>query len=338
MGRLRMRRPALMSIGAAAVIICSVLMPAVDAAAAGGTWGNAEEAPGTAVLNAGNSAELNSVSCASAGNCSAGGYYADGVTGEQALVVSEVNGTWGTAEELPGVAALNVSGGAAVNSVSCASAGNCAAVGRYWDGSRHTQAFVDDEVNGTWGTAEQAPGTAALNAGGYAPLLSVSCASAGNCSAGGYYTDGANEEQPFVVSEVAGTWGTAQQVPGTAALNTKLIGVVVAVSCASAGTCTAVGNANGQVFTADEVNGAWGDAAQLPGIAALDTGGGAYATALSCASAGNCSAGGYWFDSVGNHAFVADEVNGTWGSAVQVPGTAALNAGENGQLDSVSCA
>ena len=47
----------------------------------------------------------------------------------------------------------------------------------------------------------------------------MSCASAGNCSAGGYYTDGAGHEQAFVVSEVNGTWGTAIEVPGTAALN-----------------------------------------------------------------------------------------------------------------------
>jgi hypothetical protein len=39
---------------------------------------------------------------------------------------------------------------------------------------------------------------------------SVSCASPGNCSAGGdYYTDAAGHQQAFVVSEKNGSWGTA---------------------------------------------------------------------------------------------------------------------------------
>jgi hypothetical protein len=53
----------------------------------------------------------------------------------------------------------------------------------------------------TWGTAEEVPGTATLNQGGDAGAESVSCASAGNCTAGGYYTDGSSHSQAFVVSE-----------------------------------------------------------------------------------------------------------------------------------------
>jgi hypothetical protein len=45
------------------------------------------------------------------------------------------------------------------------------------------------------------PGTPALNKGGTARIYSVSCGSAGNCSAGGWYTDGPGHVQAFVVSE-----------------------------------------------------------------------------------------------------------------------------------------
>jgi hypothetical protein len=76
----------------------------------------------SAVLNIGGAA-VYSVSCASAGNCSAGGDYVDGSGNIQAFVVSQVNGIWGTAEEVPGTAALNAGGGAAVNSVSCPAGG-----------------------------------------------------------------------------------------------------------------------------------------------------------------------------------------------------------------------
>src|SRR5215471_21201560 len=170
----------------------------------GGTWGTAKEVPGTAALNHGRNAQLASVSCASAGNCSAGGsYYTDSSGHHQAFVVSETNGTWGTAKAVPGITALNQGGYAAVVQVSCASAGNCGAGGSYVDGSGNDQAFVVSETNGTWGTAKEVPGTAALNQGGNAQLASVSCASAGHCSAVGFYTtrprNGFNEA--FVVNE-----------------------------------------------------------------------------------------------------------------------------------------
>jgi IPT/TIG domain len=94
---------------------------------------------------------------------------------------------------------LNVGVLAQATSVSCASAGNCGAGGYYEDSSDHSQAFVVNETNGTWGEAEEVPGTATLNAGGEASISSVSCASAGNCAAGGYYTDSSGDEQAFVV-------------------------------------------------------------------------------------------------------------------------------------------
>src|SRR5258708_35692053 len=53
-----------------------------------------------------------------------------------------------------------------VNSLSCASAGYCAAGGRYRDGSGHFQAFVVTEQNGAWGPAIQVPGSACSTRGG----------------------------------------------------------------------------------------------------------------------------------------------------------------------------
>jgi hypothetical protein len=158
---------------------------ATRAAASGGTWGTAEEVPGTAVLNQGGVASINSVSCPSAGNCSAGGNYVDSSSDTQAFVINETNGSWSQAMEVPGTAALNKGGIAVISSVSCRSAGNCSAGGDYTDSSNHQQALVVSEVNGTWGTAVELPGIAKLNAGGSAAITSLSCASAGNCSAGG---------------------------------------------------------------------------------------------------------------------------------------------------------
>jgi hypothetical protein len=59
----------------------------------------------------------------------------------QAFVVSQANGKWGTAQQIPDTGSLNQSGTAWANSVSCASVGNCSAVGLYVDTSGN-QAFV----------------------------------------------------------------------------------------------------------------------------------------------------------------------------------------------------
>jgi hypothetical protein len=308
-----------------------------------GTWHTAIEVPGTAALNQGGNADISSVSCASAGNCSAGGQYRDGLSQHQAFVVSQVHGTWHTAIKVPVAVALR-HGNASIISVSCGSPGNCSAGGQYLDNSRGHQAFVVSQVHGTWGTAIEVPGTAALNQGGNAEIASVSCASAGNCSAGGNYTDSSGHRQAFVVSQVNGTWHTAIEVPGTAALNQGGFAFISSVSCASAGNCSAGGtymdgSDHFPAFAVSQVNGTWGTAIEVPGTAALDQGGNAEISSVSCASSGNCGAGGYYTDSSDHRqAFVVSQASGTWGTAIEVPGTAALNQGGNADIASVSCA
>ena len=308
----------------------------------GGTWHTAIEVPGTAALNQGGVAAIESVSCGSAGNCSAGGYYRDSSGGQQVFVAGQVNGTWRKAIEMPGTRVLNQGGNAEITSVSCASAGNCSAGGFYLDSSGRDQAYVAGELNGTWHAAIEVPGTAALGRGGGARALSVSCASAGNCAAGGLYTDSSGNVQAFVASEVNGTWHAAIEVPGTAAHDHR-DAQVNSVSCASAGNCSAGGSytdssGHAQAFVAGETNGTWGAAQEVPGTAALNSGGEAVVSSVSCASAGNCAAGGYYVDSSGHaQAFVANEKNGTWHAAIEVPGTAALNH-KYAQVYSVSCA
>src|SRR5438552_754234 len=93
----------------------------------------------------------------------------------------------------------------------------------------------------TWHTAQEVPGLAALNQGGYSQINSMSCASVGNCAIGGHYTDADGNEQWFVASESLGTWSTTEEVPGFAALNKGKNAGVASLSCASAGNCLASG-------------------------------------------------------------------------------------------------
>jgi hypothetical protein len=234
---------------------------------------------------------------------------------------------------------MGTGGDAQVNSVSCASAGSCAAGGYYTDGAGHYRGFVAVERHGRWGTAVEVPGLAALNTGGNARVNSVSCASAGSCAAGGFYTGRHGNQQGFVAVERHGRWGTAVEVPGLAALNNG--DAVFSVSCASAGSCAAGGyytySAGAQGFMAVERDGRWGTAIKVPGLAALNTGGDAQVNSVSCASAGNCAAGGFYRNRHGQQGFVAVERHGRWGTAIEVPGLGALNKGE-ATVVSVSCA
>ena len=85
--------------------------------------------------------------------------------------------------------------------MSCARAGDCSAGGEYRDASGRFQVFVAGEVKGVWGKAQEVPGAAALNKGGNAQGTSVSCARAGDCSAGGAYADASGRFQAFVAGE-----------------------------------------------------------------------------------------------------------------------------------------
>jgi cytochrome c551/c552 len=313
---------------------------AARAAASGGTWGMVQQVPGLATLNRGGSAGISSVSCPSAGNCTAGGNYADSVDRSQAFVVSETNGTWGKAKEVPGTAALNTGDFGGMGPLSCPSAGNCSASGGYLARGQF-QVFVVSEKNRIWGTAEKVPGLATLDKGGDETIRPLSCGSAGNCSAGGHYADSSGAQQAFVVSEKNGTWGPAKEIPGTATLNQGGQAEVTSLSCASAGTCSAGGYYTDraglqQAFVAGETNGTWGSAHQIPGVTVAKFG--AAVTSLSCGSAGNCSAGGSYHPRSGQQAFVAQEVNGTWHPATKVPGTATLNQGGQAEVISLSCA
>jgi hypothetical protein len=194
----------------------------------------------------------------------------------------------------------------------------------------------------------QVPGTAALGKGASAGIISVSCAAAGSCAAGGYYTDRSGHKQAFAVAERAGRWGTATEIPGTAALNKGRRAATLSVSCAAPGSCAAAGiytdhSRNSQAFVVTEQSGRWGTAMQVPGIAALGKGASAGIISVSCAAPGQCAAGGFYikfygFLNIDARAFLVTEHSGKWATAIEVPGIAALNKSGQAETFSVSCA
>lgn len=279
-------------------------------------WSGANAQTGTSRAAAGSDATVTSVSCASAGNCAAGGRYFDASLRAHAFVLIERNGRWGRAIEVPGLAAGSPKY-ADISSVSCAPAGGCAAGGYYQDASSRYHAFVTNERNGKWGRLTTVFSARAKSV--FTRVRSLSCPAPGRCTVGG-------GRPPFVVNEVKGRWSRAIQLP------TKDKNGSVVVSCASAGNCAA----GWGTFVVRERNGRWGRPVRVPGLSALGTG--AAITSVSCTSAVNCAVGGsYGLASGATEVFVASERRGRWGKAIEVPGFTALNQEGSGDLASVSC-
>jgi hypothetical protein len=294
-----------------------------------GTWHAAQlvRAAGTGTFIG-----IESLSCPSAGNCSAIGTAASGPAAGLEYAVSEVRGRWQVAREMPGVAAL--AGGAELgSSLSCASPGNCAAGFSYILGPGDIEPFIDGQAGGRWQSAETPPG---WTDGGW--INSVSCAAPGNCAAAGLngYATVEGIGQATVASEVHGRWRDAEQVPGTAGSGGR--SELTAVSCPSPGTCAGGGYTGAGAFVVAEIAGRWRAARQVQAPPDAIAGFSGAITRLSCSSAGNCAAVGSYQNKAGSQVFVIDEINGRWGRARQVPGSASLNAGGNAAITALSCA
>lgn len=251
---------------------------------------------------------------------------------------------WGNAIPVPGSLTLNEGGLAETSLLSCTSPGNCSAAGSYMDGSDRSQVFVVDERHGIWRTAAKLPGLTHLNVGGIGIVASLSCASPGNCAVGGSYETGSFASRPFVASQTNGTWHDTVEVRGPRSLNASRLAQIDSISCGAPGNCAAGGfyeprPDHYQAFLVDERAGKWGKAFEVPGSAALNTGGDAEVGSISCASPGDCTAAGtyrrgsrYRYEE-----FAVTEKRGTWATAITVPGLNALNAGGFVSGGSVSC-
>jgi len=296
--------------------------PAFVVSEAHGGWGRALQFPAEGKIGQA------VVSCASAGNCSAG-------WGK--FVVRERNGRWGKPAAVPGLTALGT--GAQIASVSCPVAASCVAGGTYQRKSGTTEVFVANERSGRWRKAIEIPGFTALNKEGSGELTAVSCVSAGNCVAGGSYAGVADFQggafEAFVANERNGRWGKAMDVAGipppSSAIcepdsNRCVAGNVLSVSCARGGSCAVGGwydtkSINGQAaFVAGYKNGRWTKAIQIPGLKALDTAKSSQVNSVTCTPAGPCAAGGSYStaEPLIGPAFVTFEKNGTWGKAQTV--------------------
>ena len=330
--------------------------PPVDAVAQQrhGVWSQASMTPGLAALVQGATVEVAAVSCGAPGNCALGGYYipySPTFYEQFPFVATLKHGAWSDATSVPGLAALDASDRAEITAISCTAAGDCTAVGFTTPESListpgEQDGFVVDERNGSWGKARLVPGIT-VKTGELAQLLTVSCASPGNCVAGGYEKSDLSakpDNVAFIAEEKNGAWHPARLIPAMTS--------VALLSCPAAGDCAAAG-AGGPAacLSTDyytcvsaayltEKNGVWGasrsvlPASQRRTLIAT-------ATSLSCGARGDCVLGGSVAGTkVGSaqQAFLLEQENGGWGGYHAVPGIAARNTAGLAAVEAVSCA
>ena len=316
-----------------------------------GVWNQATPAvfdSGVPNITSAASARLSSVSCATAGNCTAVGKFKNAAGGTEAFTMTSTGGVWG--QGAPAVFATGVQKAvpdAEFLSVSCASAGNCTAVGRFRNASNYREAFTMTSTGGVWGQA-----TPAVFAGGVQSsaqsdhLQRVSCSSAGNCTAVGYFKNAASGTEAFTMTSTGGVWGqAAPAVFANGVQNSTPNGYLYSVSCASAGNCTAVGyfnNAAGnkEAFTMTSTGGVWGQA--VPAVFANGVQNSVpndYLNWVSCASAGDCTAVGRYKDVNGNtQAFTMTSTGGTWGQVTPIVfANGVQSASPAAYMNSVTC-
>lgn len=271
--------------------------------------------------------QLNSLSCPSAGNCVAVGSYTDSSHHSQALIATDTGGVWTTQEADLSPLSPYSDPGASLGNLACPSAGNCAAVGTFNDSANQSVAMIVTETDGSWSVSRpDLSELTNLSSTGRSVLWGVSCPSAGNCTADGYYLEGPSGGggyQPMVLSETAGSWGPAAGAQLPSNVNTPTtIAHLYGLACASAGNCTAIGDYNvapsddDEAFTLTETNGSWaaGTELTLPPDAAANPR--TYLSSIACTAPGSCLVGGtYYATGTSNEILVARLTAGQWSTA-----------------------
>lgn len=342
----------MVGVAGACLLLLAAESPVASAlAGASPYWGIGAEAVLPANAAATPEVSIASVSCGSAGNCSAVGSYFDTSSHYEGLLLDEVGGVWerGVEAALPANAS-GANGYTTLSSVSCPSAGNCTAVGSYEDTSGNSEGLLLTETAGVWAAGVEAVLPAdASTAGASVALSSVSCASAGNCSAVGSYVATGSRFEGLLLSESDGVWATGVEAVLPANADASFPNASLSsVSCGSPGNCSAVGVYNleegqGMATTSrglllTEKDGSWGAGVEpvLPPSGESDS---VMLNSVSCASAGNCVAVGLYNDSSGLEGLLLTESAGAWetGSKAVPPADASSYPIPSTVLNSVSC-
>ena len=298
-----------------------------------GSWHSAEKVPGTATLNGGGHADVQYISCADPGECTAVGRAVGEHGGDTTTFVAtqSKDGGWARAKS------VGAADGMFVTAMACPRAGDCVL-----GGQRGVYPSIRVEYGGTWSAPMILPGIAALGGkrnGGNLDALTCptvgNCvvsgtywsrvahppgqvyqqafAAAGDCAAGGSYQDRDGTALAFVADEIGGRWRPARLVPGAGRADAAGGSRVAGLTCTAAAACVAAGRVGRDGFTELEKGGTWGKIRLVRDLTVFGTS----VDGISCRSAGNCVASGSAqlgtvADHAGAKAFVMTQLKGTW--------------------------
>jgi hypothetical protein len=164
------------------------------------------------------------------------------------VLVTENSGTWaaGVEASLPANAAAGPTVFVLSSSVSCASAGNCAAVSPYMDSAGDFLGLLLTESSGLWDPGIEASLPANAAAKPSVSLNSVSCPSAGSCGAVGTYVDSSGNTQGLLLSAAPVTPTLSASAPASATAGSPI--AASSVSATLAGGAVPVGTVTFKVF------------------------------------------------------------------------------------------
>jgi hypothetical protein len=204
---------------------------------------------------------------------------------------------------------VGATNGGGLDSVSCTSAAKCTATGWYANSrSPYARPLAERWDGSTW--RPQRPPFPAGGKRGF--LFGVSCTSAASCTAVGYYTSSLKAAAPPVA--LAEYWnGSTWAVQPVPLPSGSRKGVLYAVSCTSAASCTATGlytKSRATVALAEYWNGSTWTIQPTPSPSGSE---GASLTGVSCTLAASCTAVGYYSTSSEPELTLAEYWDGsTW--------------------------
>ena len=259
--------------------------------------------------NATQNNRLESVTCPSASQCWAVGYYGQPVGSEVSqTLIEHWDGTTWTIVPSPNTSATQDN---LLKSVTCTSTSQCWAVGYYGDYDHVVQALIE-QWDGTAWTIVPSPNTAAYSSA----LYGVTCPSASQCWAVGYYSQAAYSGGQTLIEQWDGTaWATFPSPNDAASFNG-----LNAVTCPSASQCWAVGVAAGDYgeTLTEQWNGTSWNIIASPNLNFSSV---SILGSVACSSTSQCWTVGYVYDGDSNsiNFTLIDRWNGTSWSMVPSP-------------------
>ena len=234
---------------------------------------------------------LAAVTCAAAANCWAVGYYSNGSANQ--TLTQHWDGTSWTIVDSPNTSITQQN---ALAGVACESASNCWAIGSYLVGVAY-QTLIERWDGTSWTIVASPNNNTRTNL-----LQGITCASASDCWAVGYYSNGSVNQT--LIERWDGTSWAIVASPSTSATQSNFL---VGVTCESASNCWTIGfslTASSVVQTLIERwDGTSWAIVSSPNTSATQNN---LLFAVTCASASDCWAVGYYVNASGSNQTLAE--------------------------------